>query len=353
MSSTRFPAEWEQHEAVWSAWPSAVDLWEDDLAPAREEIADLFKAIAQPDPEDPGVRGETVHVLWRGSAAHDSATDMLGDLIADGRLCLHEAPIGDIWLRDTGPIFTVRKRTIVPTAFGFNGWGGKYFLPDDDKISTRIADLAGLSPARQDFIMEGGAIDTDGEGTLLTTRQCVLNANRNDGMTEERFERLVGEALGIEKVIWLDDGLLNDHTDGHVDNIARFIAPGRIACMKPSGQDDPNAEVYRAILDTLRGQTDAGGRPLEIIDVPSPGRIVDGEGQIIPASYMNFYIANHSIIVPVYAENEEQERYMIEAVETLGEAAGRDHVYAIGAHHTLTGGGSFHCITQQQPSLVD
>jgi len=349
MADIHFPAEWDEHEAVWSAWPSAADLWEDNLAPAREEVAALFEAIAMPDPDDDSIAGEIVHVLLRGEEARNSAEAMLDDLIRADRLFMHEAPIGDIWLRDTGPIFVKAGGGLTASRFGFNGWGGKYLLESDDEIAPIVAKIADTKLSAHDFILEGGAIDTDGQGTILTTRQCVLNPNRNKGMTEERFEALMAEALGIEKVIWLDDGLLNDHTDGHVDNIARFVAPGKVVCMAPSGEDDPNRDAYRAIRDALAGARDATGRRLEVIEIPSPGRILNEDGEVVPASHMNFYIANKSLIVPVYATNEKQEGYAIEAVELLADAVGREHVHAIDATHVLTGGGSFHCITQQQP----
>lgn len=350
MADLRFPAEWEEHEAVWSAWPSAADLWEENLEPARAEVSDFFHAIALPDPEDTAVRGEHLHILVRGEEAHASARNELGDLIDAGLASLHQAPLGDIWLRDTGPIFLKGAAGLMARAYGFNGWGGKYMLDGDEKIAAIIAEKAGLSPHRAGFVLEGGAIDGDGQGTILTTRQCVLNPNRNPDMTEEKFETLLKDTLGTEKVIWLDDGLMNDHTDGHVDNIARFVAPGTVVCMAPSGNDDPNRDVYEEIRRTLANATDAGGRRLDVIDIPSPGLITDEDGEIVPASHMNFYIANKSLIVPVYAQTEEQERYMQDAVELLGEVIDREHVYAIAAGHVLTGGGSFHCISQQQPA---
>ncbi|NJM35444.1 MAG: agmatine deiminase family protein [Rhodomicrobium sp.] len=199
------------------------------------------------------------------------------------------------------------------------------------------------------IVAEGGALEPDGEGTVITTRQCLLNKNRNPGLSEKDVEGALRAAIGAEKVIWLDDGLAGDHTDGHVDNIARFIAPGKVVCMRPSGKDDPNADVLGAIRRALSSATDASGRKLEVIEIPSPGRaLLDGEG--VPASHMNFYISNHALIMPSYAGLTGRDEEAAEALEVLEREVDRQHFYAIDSSALLTGGGSFHCITQQQPS---
>ncbi len=351
-SSPYFPAEWAPHDAVWVGWPSAADLWLDDLAPAQEEVASLVRAIIHPDPEDPSLKGEGVHLVFRGDEARLQAEGHFDTDIKAGHVEIIEAPIGDIWLRDTGPVFLQRNGALLGARFQFNGWGGRFVLPSDEKIREIICDHLGVNVAMSPLVLEGGAIDTDGEGALLTTRQCLLNPNRNPGLSEEEVEAALRTALGVEKIIWLDEGLTNDHTDGHIDNIARFVAPGKVVCMRPTGDDDPNKEIYADILRTLHGQTDAGGRPLEIIEAPSPGLVTDEEGAPVPASHMNFYVANHSLIAPIYARNDEQEAAAELAMETLADCFDRPHVYAIDARHLLTGGGSFHCITQQQPSLA-
>lgn len=350
MTDIRFPAEWEPHSAVWSAWPSAADLWEENLAPAREEVALFFNAIARPDPDAPELRGELIKVLVGGAEARASAEDMLAELIADKRAELFDADIGDIWLRDTGPIFVRANNKLAASGFKFNGWGGKYLLGRDADMAGIVAKFEGVSNSRHEFIIEGGALETDGMGTIITTRQCLLNKNRNPGASETDIEKALKETLGTEKVIWLEDGLVNDHTDGHVDNIARFLAPGVVGCMRPTGDDDPNEKVYKSIYKTLSKATDSNGHRLEIIEIPSPGRITDEEDNIIPASHMNFYIANHSLIVPTYVETEAQQEIADEATDLLAEAIGRPDIYSINAPAVLTGGGSFHCISQQVPA---
>ncbi len=351
LSSRRQPAEWAPHDAVWIGWPSAVELWEDDLGPARAEVEDLIRAILFPGGEDAGERGEPVHLLARGADAIAAAEIMRGHLPDPSLLTIHEAPIGDIWLRDTGPVF-VKDETgaRAASAFAFNGWGGKYRLEKDDEIAGVVANLAGARLRRfDDFTGEGGALETDGEGTFITTRQCLLNNNRNPGMSEKDVEAVLKAALGAEKVIWLDEGLEGDHTDGHVDNLARFVTPGKVVCMRPTGDNDPNAEVLAAIEKALAGQTDAAGRKLEVVTIPSPGR-VELEGEPAAASHMNFYIANHSVVMPVYEKLTGEAGPGHEAAEILKGLIDRPYFCAVDSSHILTGGGSFHCISQQQPA---
>ena len=217
-------------------------------------------------------------------------------------------------------------------------------------LSVTGRDEAGARLRRfEALVAEGGAIEVDGEGTIITTRQCLLNRNRNPGLSEKEVEGVLREALGAERVIWLDEGMIGDHTDGHVDNLARFIAPGKVVCMRPSGKDDPNAEIFTAIRKRLEASTDANGRALEVIELPSPGRAED-EGDIVPASHMNFYIANHSLVMPSYGGLTGEDETALECLEILERHVDRPHFYAIDSTHLLSGGGSFHCISQQQPA---
>jgi agmatine deiminase len=217
-------------------------------------------------------------------------------------------------------------------------------LDGDEDVAAQIAAASGKPLTQHDFILEGGAIDHDGFGCILTTRQCVLNANRN-GWNEAQAEAALAEALAARKVLWLGDGLLNDHTDGHVDNLARFVAPGVVACPVAFGRRDPNADVYDATARALSQMTDARGTPLQVMRIASPGRLDDGSGGIAPASHMNFVIANKAVICPIYEE--QAGAFALEALKSLFPER---QVIGLPSRAILTGGGSFHCITQQEPA---
>ena len=316
--------EWAPHEAVWIGFPSDPDLWLADLKPAEAEVAAFAAAIHA------GARGEEVRLV----AAHDDAAAAARRLAPFATVIVE--PFGDIWLRDTGPIVCGSGSERRAAGFGFNGWGGKYDLAGDESIGKRLAASAGLAFAKADWILEGGAIDHDGE-TVITTEQCLLNPNRNQ-LTREKVEERLKRDLGFQRVVWLGSGLLNDHTDGHVDNLARFVAPGRVA-IPTAAAGDPNGAVYESAARRL---ADAG---LDIATLPSPGKIENDEGEIIPASYMNFYIGNAAVVVPQYGSA--NDAAAVAAVQALFPER---HAVGLRADHILTGGGSFHCISQQVPA---
>ena len=223
--------------------------------------------------------------------------------------------------------------------------GRKYCLIHNDTVGALVATAAVAEAARWHRVLEGGAVDWDGEGTILTTRECLLNPNRNPLMTPDDVRKLLGDALGARAVIWIERGLLNDHTDGHVDNIARFVAPGVVVCQAPADTDDPHAERLNEIAAFLKGQRDARGRLLQVIQIPSPGRVEDEDGDPVPASHMNFIIGNATVVVPTYGTATAQA-----AVDALKQLFPGRNVVGLPSNHILTGGGSFHCITQQQPA---
>jgi agmatine deiminase len=333
--SITVPPEWAPHRAMWLGFPSHADLWEADLDAAQAEVAALARALAGPG-------GERVRLMTGHPDGEAAARRLLGEVanieIVPGRF-------GDIWLRDTGPIFARRGGALEAQGFRFNGWGGKYELAHDDEVAEQIAAASGAPLVRHDFILEGGALDHDGEGTVLTTGQCLLNRNRNPGWTDAIAESALAEALGARKLLWLGDGLLNDHTDGHVDNLARFVAPGVVACPIAWGKGDPNADAYDDAARRLSAMTDAQGRRLAVARIPSPGFVEGQDGRPIPASHMNFLIANEAVIVPIYEE--EPGSFAVQALEHL--FPGRK-VIGLPSTAILTGGGSFHCITQQEPA---
>jgi len=318
------PPEWAHHKAVWIGFPSHPELWADDLAPAREEVA-AFAAAVHADG-----KGERVLLVAADSEAGDAARRMapFAEVVVQ--------PFGDIWLRDTAVILVARHKA---RDFQFNGWGGKYDLPGDDDIGARLAaERGGIEVTECDWILEGGAIDGDGTGLVVTTEQCLLNRNRNPWLSREEIEARLRDDLGFTQILWLGDGLVNDHTDGHVDNLARFVGERRLA-IPEAADNDPNWLVYQRAAERAR----AFDGDLDLIRLPSPGRIIHDD-EIVPASYMNFYIGNAAVVVPQYgAPNDEA------AVEAIAELFPGRRVVGQRADHILTGGGSFHCISQQIP----
>jgi agmatine deiminase len=331
------PAEWDHQEAVWTAWPSHGELWQEGLEPAQESFANLARAIASA-----GEAAPQLHICVPSAEADASCARALEGV----RHTRHRELFGDIWLRDTAPIFLRNAAGERASAvFRFNGWGEKYALPGDDTLAGRIAALAGFRRFDHGLVLEGGSVEYDGEGTVLTTRQCLLNPNRNPSLGEAEIERQLHEALGTEKALWVTDGLLNDHTDGHIDTIARLVAPGVALCMEPSGSDDPNREVLVAIRRELEAMVDARGRKLTVHVVPSPGLVENDDGDVMPASHVNYLVTNGVVVVPLYATAYDDA--VLKAFEPL--FPGR-RVIGVQAKPILAGGGAFHCITQQVPS---
>lgn len=330
---TFVPPEWAQQAAIWVGWPHLRGEWGEAFDGARAEIAGFVKALCDTTP---------VRIACGSREAYTSAWFAFETDISRGRVSLHTLPAGDIWLRDTGPIFAHRAGRAVALDFEFNGWGGKFAMTGDTMTAGGIASVENVARKPHAFVLEGGAIDLDGAGRLLTTRQCVLNSNRNPDWTEALASDALKQTFSVDQVIWLGEGLQNDHTDGHVDNIARFIGPGRVVCQSPSGPDDPNQAVLEAIDANLRAAD------LDVVQIPSPGKILDKDGIALPASHMNFVISNAHIFLPVY-----EDTYAPQAIAAL-EAALPDHtVIGLPARHILSGGGAFHCMTQQVPSYPE
>ena len=318
------PPEWAPHDAVWIGFPSHPELWLDDLAPARAEVTAFARAVHAEG------RGERVILVAADETAAEAARDHAGDfaeIVAQG--------FGDIWLRDTAAIVGADG---IGHDFRFNGWGGKYDLPGDADIGARLAEARGIATAPHDWILEGGAIDGDGTGLAVTTEQCLLNPNRNPALSKTEVEARLRDDLGYARVLWLGDGLANDHTDGHVDNLARFVGQNRLAIPEPA-EGDPNAAIYA----DAAARAEAAG--VAAVRIPSPG-LVEVDGEAIPASYMNFYIGNAAVVVPVYGRPNDAR-----AVAALEAIFPDRTVVGLRADHILTGGGSFHCISQQIPLL--
>ncbi|ALR21122.1 agmatine deiminase family protein [Sphingobium baderi] len=325
--SFRMPAEWAPHDWVWIGFPTNPAEWPGAFDGARRQIADFANAVHADG------RGEEVRLV----VADEADADFARKLVHPGVTIIVQK-LGDVWLRDTAPIAVSNGHVRALVDFGFNGWGGKYQMDGDEDIGARLAATTDWPTDTQHWVLEGGAIDTDGSGLFVTTEQCLLNPNRNPDLDRGKIETLLAGSLGLSDMLWLGDGLKNDHTDGHVDNLARFVASGVLALPEPYGQDDPNAAIYA----DAKARAQAHG--VEIAPIPSPGRItVDGEA--IPASYMNFYIGNAAVIVPIYASANDQAA--LDALRPF--FPGRD-IVGLPSDAILSGGGSFHCTSQQMPS---
>jgi agmatine deiminase len=331
------PAEWQPHSACWLAFPSDRALWLENLEAAQAEFAELAKVISE---------SEQLEILVNNLQTEAIARKLLSGTSAH----FHSIPYGDIWMRDIAPIFLRNNNQLATVTFAWNGWGHKYLLDHDDGVAIAIAEF--LSPNIPTFqfpwVLEGGAVEVDGLGTCLTTKQCLLNPNRNPHLDRTEIELGLCEALGVTKILWLEAGLLNDHTDGHIDTIARFIAPHTVMCMKPESTDDPNYEVLNQISAQLKGFTDATGEKLKAIEIPSAGLVLDPDGEIMPASYLNFYISNEHVIVPTYGTEFDQQ-----AVDAIASHFPNRDTIGLPAKIILSGGGAFHCITQQQPQVKE
>ncbi|MEO6093208.1 MAG: agmatine deiminase family protein [Novosphingobium sp.] len=320
-----FPPEWNPQVWVWIGFPHDAEEWPGLLALAQEQIAAFASAVAD--------SGQEVRLLVRNDANEARASALVSSAVK-----LERRVYGDIWLRDTGPMVMFDgEGARVARRFGFNGWGGKYLMDGDQTIGAELALDAGLEVTHCDWILEGGAMDGDGTGLVVTTEQCLLNPNRNPALSRESIEERLAEDLGFTRVLWLGEGLVNDHTDGHVDNLARFVAPGLLALPVASGADDPNAAIYA----DARARAKAFG--VAVRDVPSPGRL-SVWGPVEPASYMNFVITTRLVVVPTFGSPRDADA--VAAIAAL--FPDRDTI-GLPADAVLAGGGGFHCASQQMP----
>ena len=330
----RVPAEWEEHACVYVAWPYVERDWPGGLDGVRDELAAFCRAVG---------RGESVRVL----VADDDVERDVHRRVGDRAVGTLRATYADVWLRDTAPTFAVDGDGLVALRFTFNGWGGRYLFPDDLAVAPAVAAAAGAREAAVALVTEGGAFEFDGCGTAIATAASIVNDNRNPGSTRGDVERVLAAAAGVRRVVWLRRGLARDHTDGHVDTLARFVGPGRVVCMEARDRRDPNREVLDEVAADLTAAIDAQGRPLDVVRIPSPGRVDDDAGEPLPASYVNFYIANRTVVVPTYGVAADAD-----AVAALASCFADRKVVGSPARTLLGGGGAFHCITQQQPVVV-
>jgi len=337
MSKHTIPHESQIPDQIVTCWPAEASIWLENLAPARVEFAAFLTAVTD---AIPGGKRLPLTVLVSNDETEASARAALGD-----RAVLVRQNYGDVWTRDTAPVFLRRDGELVAARFPFNGWGGKFQIPGDQTVGTAIARMVEARIIDVEMIAEGGALEFDGEGTVITTRDVLLNKNRNGDLTEAQVEERLKTALGVEKVLWVDKGLIGDHTDGHVDNIARFVRPGEIVCMQGFGENDPQAEMLEVIAGELAAMTDARGRKLKVHRIPSPGRVVNKAGDVLPASYMNWVIGPRNLVVPTYGTASEAA-----ALDALRALFGGHEIVGCRSSAILSGGGAFHCVTTHIPA---
>ncbi|MCW2338523.1 agmatine deiminase [Sphingobium sp. B2D3A] len=324
----RTPAEWAPQERLWIGFPGDPTEWPTALHQAQVQATEFANAVAD--------HTEAVILLAPTANTADSAISL-----ATSNVDVVHQPFGDIWLRDTGPIGLLGpngSRALVD--FDFNGWGGKFQMPGDEDIGARLAATTGLPCRHVPIFLEGGALDTDGTGLFVTTEQCLLNPNRNPTLDRKQIETILAGTLGLSSMLWLGDGLLNDHTDGHVDNLARFVAPGILAVPQASKGDDPNTAIYADATARARAYG------LEVAAMPSVGRY-EIDGHIVPASYMNFCITNGAVIVPQYGAANDQA-----ALDALAPFFPGRAIVGLPSDAILRGGGSFHCMSMHLPAAV-
>ncbi len=334
----RMPAEWEPHAATWLSWPHKEASWPGKLARIPAYWVEMVRAL---------VPGEDVHILVNAAAPASEVQARLREAgVPLERVHLHEVPTDDAWMRDHGPTFVSDGRALLLIDWTFNAWGGKYPPWDnDDRVPQALAAILGLPRVAPGIVLEGGSIDVDGAGTLLTTEQCLLNPNRNPQRTRAEIEQLLCDHLGVRRVLWLGDGIVGDDTDGHIDDVTRFVAPATVVTVVEPDPADPNHAPLQDNLRRLAALRDAHDRPLRVIPLPMPTPVVY-EDQRLPASYANFYIGTAAVLVPVFGCANDAV-----ALDTLRPLFPGRRVIGIDATDLVWGLGAFHCVTQQQPAV--
>lgn len=332
------PAEWEAHEATWLSWPKDPDTFPDQILERVEAIyVQMIRALAD----------ETVHVLVDNEDYRRRAIRLLDESeVRRDHVVFHRIPTADVWVRDYGPIFVTRKSPpdVASTKWLFNAWGDKYEeLKQDNRAGEEIASAAECPTFRPGVVLEGGSIDANGKGTCLTTEQCVLNPNRNLRLSRAQIETYLNDYLGVDRLIWLKEGIVGDDTDGHIDDIARFVNPRTVVCAVEEDLNDANYNALKTNFKLLEQAVDQDGERLDVIPLPMPGAVTYRRRRL-PASYANLYIANGVVLVPVFHHaNDEKALKILEGLFPTRKVLG------IYCEPLLAGFGGIHCVTQQQP----
>lgn len=335
------PAEWRRHTATWLSWPKDPETWPDRVDKVEEVFLEMIAALAP---------HELVNVLVDNSETEQLVKSRCRFAGAENIRFLQLQTV-DSWIRDYGPNFLINSDgKLAFNDWRFNAWGDKYAeLKKDDTIPKLLDSILKVQRFEPGIVMEGGSIEVNGAGCVLTTEQCLLNVNRNPHLTREEIERYLQDYLGVTKVLWLGEGIVGDDTDGHIDDIARFVAPNVIVCAVEDDPADANYELLQDNLKRLRAMTDSHGRLFEIVTIPMPG-VVGGTStdnrnlQRLPASYANFYIANNVVLAPIFEHA--NDRTVIDTLQTVFPDR---RVVGINCEPLVWGMGTIHCVTQQQP----
>lgn len=337
----RMPAEWEPHRGTWLSWPHKEASWPGNFGPIPGIVAEMVRHLAP---------GEEVHINVTDAAMEQAAREVLLTAgVPTGNVFFHHVPTNDAWCRDHGPIFVERSlpgggMEQVALDWGFNAWGDKYPPYDlDNRVPKRVAEILGIERVSPGMILEGGSIDVNGVGTLITTEACLLNPNRNPDRSKAEIEAMLRAYLGVQTILWLGDGIVGDDTDGHIDDLTRFVDTQTVVTVVEDDPQDVNHGVLQDNLDRLRSMQIQDGTPLRIIELPMPRPVVH-DGERLPASYANFYIGNEVVLLPGY----DPERDEI-ARQTLQELFPTRRVVVIDCTPMVWGLGAFHCLTQQWP----
>jgi len=332
----RMPAEWEPHAATWLSWPRREGI---SFPDAFDRVMPTLRAMVEAL-----IESESVCINVCNGAHEAEARDVLKGL-APECITYHEIPTNEPWCRDHGPIFLTRAEEprLAIVDWEYNAWGGKYPPCDlDDVVPTRIAHALGLPVYHPGMILEGGSIEVNGSGALLTSESCLLNPNRNPSLGRSEIEQQLRDYLGVREILWLGHGIEGDDTDGHIDDLTRFVGERTVVTVVEKNRDDSNYAPLQENLARLRNLR-VGGAALEMIELPMPAKIMR-EGQVLPASYANFYIANTSVLLPTFADANDAV-----ALDVLQAAFPQRRVVPIDARELIWGLGAFHCLTQQQP----
>lgn len=337
------PAEWEEHEGTWLCWPHNVEHWPGKFEPIPLMYVEFVRAIAESEKVFVCVNDAAMEKVARGFLGRGGVSDALM-----ANVKFFHIPTDASWSRDHGPIF-VRDSAgkLVITDWIFNCWGEKYPPWDlDDVVPQKVGAALGMQVLEPGIVMEGGSIDVNGKGLLLTTSQCLLNKNRNPHLSREQIEKYLSDYFGAQKILWLKEGIVGDDTDGHIDDIARFVSEDTVVCAVESDPQDENHTILQECYNDLLKMTDLQGRPLKVVKLPMPLPVVY-ENRRLPASYANFLITNRSVLVPTFRCSRDEE-----ALKVLGECFPGRKMVGIDCWDLVWGLGTLHCATQQQPRAI-